>query len=168
MPESPPAVPIDRASAEGMWNAYRERHAADTEGEGFPYVDVFGDSPSLAEELLGLVLAGTKRATASLVRDFRDDGEALPRIGEHWIVCDGSGQAALVVRTMELRLGPAESVDDAFAWDEGEGDRTRDDWLAGHSRYWSRTEAAKGRVWDPSADVVFERFRVVWPPEHAD
>jgi uncharacterized protein YhfF len=59
-------------------------------------------------------------------------------------------------------------VDDAFAWDEGEGDRTRASWLESHLRYFQRTLAARGRAWDDDLPVVFERFRVVWPPEVAD
>ena len=39
----------------------------------------FGDSAALTDELLGLVLDGTKRATAGLVADFHHDGEPLPR-----------------------------------------------------------------------------------------
>ncbi len=53
------------------------------------------------------------------------------------------------------------SVDDAFAWDEGEGDRTRNDWLRMHSRYFERTIAV---VWSELGDeipVVFERFDLV-------
>jgi uncharacterized protein YhfF len=166
--ESPrtPLPALDHVAARRLWDAYRAEHAAAE--EELPSVEAFGDSVELANELLDLVLAGTKRATASLVREFADDGQELPRIGSHWIACDGSGRPRVVLRSTELRLGPVDSVDDRFAQDEGEGDRSRSDWLAGHGRYWTRTEAARGRDWTPSAEVVFERFSVVWPPEHAD
>jgi uncharacterized protein YhfF len=132
-----------------------------------PDVDRFGDSVALSDELLGLVLAGGKRATAGLVADFAAEGQPLPRIGGHWIACDGRGVPRCVLRTTELRLGPLGSVDDAFARDEGEGDRTRADWLRGHERYFRRTQAARGEPWSDDLEVVFERFRVVWPPEVA-
>ena len=67
-----------------------------------------------------------------------------------------------------LRLGVAESVDDDFAWDEGEGDRTRADWLRGHRGYWQRVCRARGAEFTEDLEVVFERFRVVWPPALAD
>jgi uncharacterized protein YhfF len=73
-----------------------------------------------------------------------------------------------VLRTTELRIGRLDSVDDASAQDEGEGDRTRAGWLAGHLRCSTRTLAAPGRSWDDGLEVVFERFRVVRPPEVAD
>jgi uncharacterized protein YhfF len=130
-------------------------------------VERFGDSAALADELIALVLAGRKRATAALLDDFRAQGDPLPRIGGHWIACDGSGAPRCVLRTVELRLGALDSVDDAFAWDEGEGDRTRASWLAEHLRYFRRTQAARGDAWSDDLEVVFERFSVVWPPEVA-
>ena len=49
-------------------------------------------------------------------------------------------------------------MDDAFAWDEGENDRTRASWLAGHLGYFTRTQTARGEAWDDDLEVVFERF----------
>ncbi len=152
-----------------MWDEYLAAHpqvAADP-GQDL-VVDHFGDSAELAEELLGLVLQGPKRATATLAVEFAEDGEPLPRIGGHWVVCDGTGRPRAVLRTTELRLGPAASVDDAFARDEGEDDRTRASWLDNHLRYWRRVCADRGIAWTEDLDVVFERFAVVWPPEAAD
>ncbi|MCV2490745.1 ASCH domain-containing protein [Geodermatophilus sp. YIM 151500] len=166
MPETPPRTPLappDAAAAEEMWTAYAAAHPEAAAGAEH-VVEQFGDSAELAEELIGLVLHGPKRATAALVADFVGEGQPLPRIGGHWIACDGAGVPRAVLRTTELRLGPIGSVDDAFARDEGEGDRTRADWLAGHRRYFERTCAARGERFTDDQDVVFERFRVVWPP----
>jgi len=82
--------------------------------------------------------------------------------------CDSAGHPRTILRTTDLRLGPLASVDDAFAGDEGEDDRTRASWLAGHLAYFTRTQNARGEAWDDDLEVVFERFRVVWPPEVAD
>ncbi|TQN43300.1 uncharacterized protein YhfF [Blastococcus colisei] len=158
--------PVRRDDARAMWHAYAAATGRPADEE-LP-VERFGDGAALADELIGLVLAGTKRATAALVTDFLDDGEPLPRIGGHWVACDGAGAPRAILRSVDLRLGPLASVDDAFARDEGEGDRTRDSWLREHERYFRRTEAAHGRQWSDDAEVLFERFRVVWPPEIAD
>jgi uncharacterized protein YhfF len=157
---------LDRDAASAMWRDYVATLPAPPREE--PTVERFGDGAALADELLGLVLAGTKRATAGLVADFAADGEPLPRIGGHWVVCDGAGVPRCVLRSVDLRLGPLDSVDDAFAWDEGEGDRSRASWLEGHERYFRRTQAARGEEWSDDLEVVFERFRVVWPPDVAD
>jgi uncharacterized protein YhfF len=161
-------VALHRDDALAMWREYAATRSGPLPPEDEPSVEWFGDTPALADELLGLVLAGTKRATVALVDDFLDQGDPLPRIGGHWVVCDGTGAPRCVLRTVELRLGPLAGVDDAFAWDEGEGDRTRASWLDSHLRYFQRTRAARGRTWDDDLPVVFERFRVVWPPEVAD
>jgi uncharacterized protein YhfF len=158
---------LDRAAARVMYREYAAATGRPHDDEEVP-VERFGDGAALADELLGLVLAGTKRATAGLVADFAADGEPLPRIGGHWIVCDAAGVPRCLLRSTELRLGPLHSVDDAFAWDEGEGDRSRASWLDGHERYFRRTQAARGEEWSDDLEVVFERFRVVWPPEVAD
>ena len=66
----------------------------------------------------------------------------------------------------EIRIGRLDSVDDAFAWDEGEGDRTRDWWLDAHRGFFRRRLP---HVTDFDAlPTVFERFTVVWPPALAD
>jgi uncharacterized protein YhfF len=84
------------------------------------------------------------------------------------MVCDGAGRPHCVLRTVELRLGRLDSVDDAFAWDEGEDDRIRAGWLREHERCFRRTQVARGQTWDDDLEVVFERFRVAWPPDIAD
>lgn len=163
-----PLPPPDVAAAERLWEDYAAAHPAAARAGSEHVADHFGDSVELSAELLGLVLDGTKRATAALVSDFAALGQDLPRIGSHWIACDGRGAPVVVLRTTELRLGPIDSVDDAFAHDEGEDDRTRASWLESHRRYWTRACAARGHVLDEAEEVVFERFQVVWPPEHAD
>jgi uncharacterized protein YhfF len=63
---------------------------------------------------------------------------------------------------------PLDQVDEAFGWDEGEGERTRADWLAQHTLYFERRARAEGFPFDPSMPAVFERFTLVWPPGYAD
>jgi uncharacterized protein YhfF len=162
-----PLAAVRREAALAMWREYRSSRTIPAPPEEDPPVDQFGDHAALADELLGLVLAGTKRATAGLVADFAREAEPLPRIGGHWIACDSAGRPRAILRTTELRLGRLPSVDDAFAWDEGEGDRSRASWLVEHERYFRRTQEAKGEAWSDDLEVVFERFRVVWPPEVA-
>jgi uncharacterized protein YhfF len=169
---STPIAPLDGEAAHLFWNDYAAARpgwaTADRAAPDDLVVDHFGDSAELADHLLELVLHGPKRATASLVVEYVAEESPLPGIGGHWIACDGRGAPRAILRTTGLRLGPVDSVDDAFARDEGEDDRTRDSWLREHRRYWTRVCAAQDLPFDDSSEVVFERFRVVWPPEHAD
>lgn len=152
------------AEIESFWNAYRE--AAGVEAEDYA-VATLGDNPELAEKLIRLIEEGTKRATATLRRDFEGD-DGLPTAGGLVVVVDAEGAPRLIWRTLEVRVGPLDSVDERFARDEGEGDRTRAWWLEAHRRYFGRQARREGFEMHDGIEVVFERFQVVWPPEAAD
>ena len=111
----------------------------------------FGDSPDLADELLDLVLKGVKTATCST-----EDEPSLSTPGERWIVLDGRGRPACVIETTEVTYRRFAEVDAAFAYEEGEGDRSLAYWREAHRRYFGRL----GRF---SEDVMLmcERFRLV-------
>lgn len=159
-------TPVKSAATDAFFEAFRAE-AGLPAGTGYA-VSAFGDSARMADELAELVLHGPKRATAALVRDFHDDGEPLPRVGDHVVVVDGAGKPLLVWRTTDVEIKPLREVDAAFAWDEGEGDRTREDWLRLHRAYFTREAARAGFTFDEGMETVFERFVVVWPKEKAD
>lgn len=151
------------AATDACWRDYLEHAGAVADDYA---VCSFGDNPHDAAELAALVLAGRKRATASLARDYPADG--LPRAGDYVVVVDGEGSPCCIWRTSDIRIGPMRSVDAAFAWDEGEGDRSREDWLRGHRAYFEAQARREGFVFDDGIEVVFERFRIVWPLAIAD
>lgn len=153
-------TPANHTEVEEMWRSY----VADSGYEG-PLVTsfAFGDSAELAEELGLLVLHGPKRATAGLVQAFVEEHEPLPRVGDRFAVLGGDGRPLAIVRTTDVRVGPLSSVDDRFAWDEGEGERTRAWWLDAHTRFFNRQCGAMGWSFSDDIAVVFERFEVVWP-----
>ena len=126
-------------------------------------VVAFGDSPAMATELALLVRDGPKRATAGLARYFEDDGDPMPVAGDYVVVIDGAGDPVCVWRTTEVAVKPLIEVDDAFAYDEGEGDRTRDEWLRMHRDYFRREANRDGFEFHDQLATVFERFAVVWP-----
>ena len=159
---------VDTAAADLFWSEYAAARPEAVRLCSDYTVERFGDSAVLADGLLRAVTEGAKRATSELADEFLAAGDSLPRIGSHWIACDGRGQPRLVMRSLELRVGPVSSVDDAFAYDEGEGERTREWWLDAHRGYWQRSCARMGLDYDDSMEAVFERFAVVWPPELAD
>ena len=152
-------------ATEEFWAAYKA--AARLTHDRYTVVQM-GDSPEMAIELAELMLAGTKRATASLVRDFETTGEPLPQPGDYVIVVDGTDKPRCIWQTTEVTIKPLIQVDDAFAWDEGEGDRTRASWLNGHRRYFARRASREGFAIDDQIPTVFERFRIVWPIDAAD
>ncbi|MGL4240942.1 MAG: ASCH domain-containing protein, partial [Beijerinckiaceae bacterium] len=95
----------------------------------------FGDSPAMADELLALVIAGMKTATCGPLRDFPDGSAKRPVVGRRDIVLDGLGRPAAVIETTEITERRFDEVDERFAYDEGEGFRTLEDWRNGHAGY---------------------------------
>ena len=67
----------------------------------------------------------------------------MPRAGDRCLVLGGDGRPLAIVRTTDVRIGLLSSVDDRFAWDEGEGDRMAW-WLDAHTRFFSRQCTAMG------------------------
>jgi uncharacterized protein YhfF len=122
----------------------------------------------MATELADLVVAGIKRATASLARDYDEGREPIPRPGDFVLMLDGESRPRFIWRTTQATIKSLSQVDEAFAWDEGEGDRTRDWWLDAHRRYFGRQASREGFELDDDILTVFERFEIVWPLDIAD
>jgi uncharacterized protein YhfF len=153
------------AETDAFWQEFRRYGGLDHDNY---VVGSFGDSAEMATKLAHLVIAGTKRATASLARDYGDGREPTPKPGDFVIMLDGEGRPRLIWRTTKVTIKPLSQVDEAFAWDEGEGDRTRDWWLDAHRRYFARQALREGLDIDDEILTVFERFEVVWPLDIAD
>jgi len=118
----------------------------------------FGDTVELADELIALVVQEQKSATAGALAEYEAAGDPLPAVGDLSIVTDGRMRPRALLETTEIRIGPLSSVDQQFAWDEGEGDRTREWWLDAHTWYFTRSFARLGQEFHPDVAVVFERF----------
>jgi histidinol-phosphate aminotransferase len=129
--------------------------------EAVPEAWAFGATPEHADELLALVLAGTKTSTASSLWDFEATGEAMPREGEHSILLDGAGEPRAVIETTQVRIRPFDEVDARHAHAEGEGDRTLAHWRAVHERFW-REYSENPRGFEPDMPVVCEAFVLVY------
>ena len=122
----------------------------------------FGDEPALADELAALVLAGRKRATASLPAEFTGAGLALPAAGDVSVVTLADGSPVTIIELVEVRHIPFESVDASFAADEGEGNGTLASWRAAHLKYFGRVSLRLGCEFDEETLVICQRFSVVW------
>jgi uncharacterized protein YhfF len=121
----------------------------------------FGDDekPKLMTKLGLLVRDGPKRATTSRLDDYGPD-EPMPQVGDHSVILDGEGLPLCIIRVTSIEVRPFGQVDEQFAWDEGEGDRTLADWRRGHLWYFDTV----GQPVDDTTEVVLERFAKVWPP----
>lgn len=68
----------------------------------------FCDNQADADELVELVLAGVKRATASDLWSCQDEDEPVPQAGDVSVVTDWSGAARCVIRTTSVETVPCD------------------------------------------------------------
>lgn len=159
-----PLIVPDEAAARDLWEGYVST-LSDSAAPAATYVlGQFGDHRAMADELLDLVLHGVKTATASLLAEYRWEGETPPSIGAHTVFCDGSGVPRVIVRTTRLEIRRFDAVDADHARAEGEGDRSLAQWRDEHRAFWDRICTAAGTRFAPEMEVVLEHFAVVWPP----
>ena len=147
-----------------MWKAFLSSGLAEARGAaeaGYTSWH-FGTGGAMADELVGLVLAGGKRATAGALWSYEHDGEQIPRPGEYSVIVDGAGVARCVTRTERVEVVPFSEVGEEFAAAEGEGDLSLEYWREGHWKYFTRELAGFDRAPDMDMPVVCERFTVVF------
>ena len=113
---------------------------------------MFGDGPELADELLALILAGKKTASCWAAAEGLKGAE----VGKPFAVKSGAGVVRCVLETIELTQRRYCDVDAAFAFEEGEDDRTLASWRDGHRAYFTRNGG-----FAPDMLLWCERFRLV-------
>lgn len=151
--------PLTESIMDGTTRVLRERTGLDVIG-----CYGFGLDAAQADHLLASVFAGTKRATAGARFEYIEQGEALPEPGQMWGLLDGAGEPRFVVETTDVGSQRLGEVSPAFAWDEGELDRSLETWQVGHRAF------LRGLgIQEPDrTEMVLERFRVVWPEPDED
>ena len=142
---------------EAFWSAFVAATGIDGPYESW----AFGDPslPDLATGLALLVRDGPKRATAGLASDYEDENGALPKVGDLSVILDGEGSPICVIRTTAVEFRRFGDVDEAFAWDEGEGDRTLEWWRRAHLWFFEQ----QGIPIDDDTLMVLEHFELLWP-----
>lgn len=118
------------------------------------------------DRLVATVLTGAKTMTSSLLVHYEIDGDALPVIGQRFVLVDSSGPRA-VIEITDVRLMRVADVGPDVARGEGEGFRDVAHWREAHETFWAQwnQEVALhlGRdSWTVADDevVVVETFHV--------
>jgi uncharacterized protein YhfF len=156
-------------SAEALWAAFVASASpfAASAADATYTAWQFGYGVEQGDRLLECVLSGPKRATAGALWAYEAEGEAVPVVGDFSVLLDGHGVARCIIRTTSVAVVPFDEVDAAFAYDEGEGDRSLEYWRDVHWEYFTRELASLGRAATPAMPVVCERFEIVYPIETA-
>ena len=142
------------------WNRFKKENQITSQ---FVNAWSFGDSPELADELLGLVLAGKKIGTATLVIELEREGDKMPEVGDYNIILDGKGKPSAIIRTTSVQIKPFNQVEEVYAYSEGEDDRTLESWKREHWKYWTRKSQKLGFTMKENLPVICENFELVYP-----
>ena len=113
-----------------------------------------------ANYLLGLVLEGKKRATASSLWEYELEGEPLPKVGEMSIITYWDGTPGCVIRTTNVRIIPYRDMTFDIAKLEGEDD-TLESWQKNHEAFFIEEGKELGYTFSEDMPVIFEEFVVV-------
>ena len=143
--------------------AFWDQFCAETKHQGKPFNAEYFGGTDVADELLGLVLKGQKQATCMLARWINLYPEIEPKIGNLTIILDAKEKPHCVIKTTKVHIAPVNSVTKEFAWREGEGERTREDWLRIHNKFFEAEAKEYGFDYTPEDPAIFEEFEMVWP-----
>ncbi|MFZ4929491.1 ASCH domain-containing protein [Chryseobacterium sp. Mn2064] len=116
------------------------------------------DATSIAD----LVISGLKTATGSLLWVYEHENTPIPSVGEYNIITDSDDCPVCIIQTTELTVIPFDQINNQFAFDCGEGDRTLSDWREIYLEYIQSECQRIGKR--PSADIpmVCEYFKVIY------
>jgi uncharacterized protein YhfF len=153
---------MDSEKIERYWNQFVQTLPEEGRPEGYYEAFSFGTSKESTKEITPLVLSGVKTVTGSLVWVYEAEGKPLPKAGDYNVIVDAEGEPVCIIRDTEIRIVAYDEVDEAFARDGGEGDRTLASW---QEIYWDYIVLECARIGrDPTlkTPLVCERFKVVY------
>ena len=153
---------VDKSVAK-MWERYLDSIGEDISSTSKKYTSwYFANTEKDANELAELVLKGQKKATASSLLIYEDEGEPIPRAGELSIITDWYGNAKCIIQVKKVSIVPFKDVDKEFAKTEGEGDCSLEYWRSVHQRYFEEECKSIGKTFTEDMPVVCEVFEVVY------
>lgn len=164
-------VPPDEAAVEQLWEEFG---STVTPGATLTGAVTLGDDTSLINRLADLIVNGTKRAHAELastsqrtpqVGDYRAvlRADFRPRTPEQRSAIELIGMPVGIIVTTDVQTKPYREVDEQFALDQGEGDRTLAWWHRVHRHQFARQCRERDLEFTDDTPVIFERFELVWP-----
>ncbi len=97
----------------------------------------FGTPGASRIKLTELVVNGNKRATAGLLREYEQEGEAIEHVGELLALIDNDGNHVATLKVTRVDVCAFKDVPDEFALAENEGDSCAAEFRDSHLAYWT-------------------------------
>jgi uncharacterized protein YhfF len=154
---------MNKASIENYWNKFLATLPLQVPLHNKSYAaESFGDTPRMADKLGQLAIMGIKTATCSALWEWEVEGRPIPVPGQLTIVLDGRGDPMCIIETTEVFACRFNAVDEEFAYEEGEGDRSLQYWQEAHREFFTRTLPKIGKEFNEDMPLVCERFKVIY------
>jgi uncharacterized protein YhfF len=152
------------SKTDALWQSYLATLPTDAKQRLLSYtVWDFADTPEAATKVGHLVRQGIKTTTSSLMWGMEQLGEPLPEVGEMAVVVDGVGEPLCIIEVTAVEIKPFNAVDEQFAFEYGEGERTLAGWRSDNWDYLARWCAEIGRVPSETMPLGCQHFRLTYP-----
>lgn len=151
-----------RPATDRFWRHYLDSADAIAGAERWLFdVRRFGVDEHGADDLALLVSRGIKTACCELQWAYAARHTPVPQTGALSIIENGRDQPVCLVQITELVVRPFREVDQRFAYDNAEWDRSLKTWRIEYWQRFSDACAAIGREADHRMPLVCQRFRVL-------
>ena len=119
--------------------------------------------PEIADEILDALLRGDKRATTGLMCLYEMENEPLPQVGDYSVILDSRGLPHCITRITKIEVTKFRDITEAYAFIEGEGDKSLQYWKDAHRAVFTREcREDAGIEFSPDMECVCEYFEVVY------
>ncbi|EOL47602.1 ASCH domain-containing protein [Enterococcus phoeniculicola] len=144
-------------SVKEYWQQFAKQNQLEASYEAWS----FGNTPEMADELVQLVIEGTKRATTSAYPLYEIEGEILPKANEYSILLDGNFLPRAIIRTTKVEITAFNKISEEYAYIEGEGDKSLPYWKEEHKRMFDVEMKNHGQIFTEEMLCVCEYFECV-------
>lgn len=151
-----------QAKVTDFWQRFLQNHPGLPADLMYEEPWAFGNSSEMAEELAQLVLIGKKTATTSAAELYTIENEPLPKADTYSILLNGQQEPCAVIYTETVTIISFDKVTAAFAYKEGEGDRSLAYWREVHEAFFRQAYQAAGLAFDHQIPCVCETFRCLY------
>ena len=141
----------------------RARAALPHENIGRYKTRTYSSSRAVGDAIIGLILSGEKTGTFSLAAEFDDQPDAIPQVGDYYVITNFDGEPALLYRVTAIEQVPFTGINDEHVQVEGPAARTVAVWRKIHWDYWGAILRAQGREPSETMPVIFQRFELLFP-----
>lgn len=117
----------------------------------------------IADQILGFLLDGSKRATTGLKIFYDVEKEELPKVGNYAVILDSKEEPRCITRITKVEIVKFKDITEEYAYREGEGDKSLDYWKREHEKVFTKEcKEELGISFHDEMECVCEYFEVVY------